>query len=463
MADLRARLLDLPKEALASLLVEHGERDERLRERLLLLVTTWDVQAQQSMPFDIEDVGRAVRRAIEVQGYIDYRGAGMYARQVEEALDVIERVLASPHGEQALPVVEVAIEALSSSLNNVDDSGEINDALDQLKSLHLRACGAAKLTPQALAKKLFDAVLNDSWYFFGDARERYALLLGDDWGAEFDRLVREAWDALPMLGPNERAPERGHRRARLQGMMQGVVGNDVEGRIDVVKKDLSSPSAFERIARICIEAGQIDRAVTWVEKGLKLFPRRDAKLVELARGVYEQLGRRDDVTRLAFDDFVGQLDIASYRRMRDTCEPKTWAEWRMKAIRHVEEQLGQSLKARTKTRCPKFADGTLLVECCSPTVTRAGRARPLGSTAARSWSQRAWLPPNLSHRLARICRRIADCRNVASETPPHDFSRAISPGRDTRRRLSKRRRTVDRRARAHPVDAHTTAVRLRQA
>lgn len=56
------------------------------------------------------------------------------------------------------------------------------------------------------------------------------------------------------------------------------------------------------------------------------------------------------------------LDIASCRRLKDTCGPETLRLWQQKAQSHVEERLNQSLKARTRSRWPKFADGTLVVE-----------------------------------------------------------------------------------------------------
>lgn len=82
-------------------------------------------------------------------------------------------------------------------------------------------------------------------------------------------------------------------------MMQRLVGNQVDERIEIIKKDLSAPSAFAQIARLCVEAGEADRAITWVEKGLKVFPRRDAKLVTLARELYSNLGRTEDLALLA--------------------------------------------------------------------------------------------------------------------------------------------------------------------
>jgi hypothetical protein len=102
--------------------------------------------------------------------------------------------------------------------------------------------------------------------------------------------------------------------------------------------------------------------VTWIKKGLKLFPRRDPKLMVFARDLYAQLGRHEDLVQLAFDDFVEKLDIATYRALKSACPTASWPGWRAKALQHVEEQLGKSLKARTRNRWPKFADGTLLVE-----------------------------------------------------------------------------------------------------
>jgi hypothetical protein len=81
----------------------------------------------------------------------------------------------------------------------------------------------------------------------------------------------------------------------------------------------------------------------------------------LARELYSGLGRSEDLIRLAFYDFVDLLDIGTYRRLKDTCGPETLRTWQQRALSHVKEELKQSLKARTRQRRPKFADGTLLV------------------------------------------------------------------------------------------------------
>lgn len=271
-------------------------------------------------------------------------------------------MLESPQRDQALRLVEAAVEVLASSLNNVDDSGEINEALEQLKGQHLRACESANLSPGMLAQKLFAAELSDEWCFFGDVREHYAHVLGDSGRIEFERLIRETWSALPALGPNERARGDEAQRGRLQGMMSRLACGDVEALIEVRKKDLSTPSAYEGITQLCVQAQQLERAVTWAEKGLKAFPSRDSKLVHLVRELYAQLGRHDALIQLLFEVFVEKLDLQSFAAMKATCSPGEWDAWGFKAVQHIEAQLSRTLKARYKDRWPKFADGTLLVE-----------------------------------------------------------------------------------------------------
>lgn len=281
-SELRAHLERQTREALIELLVGQAEHDQGLRERLVLAAATTPLS---SAPVDVAHLEQAIRRAIEVQGYIDYRGASGYALQVEEALDVIERVLNSDGKGHALRLVEAAIEALEGAMGNVDDSGELRSALEQLKSLHVRACAAAEIAPDELARKLFELELEDSYGLFLDCRDRYAHVLGAAGTTEFERCVRDAWSHLPALGPNQREREGKVRRARLREMVLGLAGDDVEARINVIKKDLSMPSAYLSIAMLCRDSGQLERAKSWVSKGLKAFPRHDPRLVQLAADI----------------------------------------------------------------------------------------------------------------------------------------------------------------------------------
>lgn len=140
-------------------------------------------------------------------------------------------------------------------------------------------------------------------------------------------------------------------------MMLRLVGGELEAQIDVIKKNLSTASAFERIARLCVEGHQVERAITWAEKGLRIFPRRDARLVQLVRDLYEQVGRHEELAKLAFDAFVEKLDVATYAALKSACSSDAWTGWRAKAVRHVEIQLAQSLKARTKIAGPSSPTG----------------------------------------------------------------------------------------------------------
>lgn len=88
-----------------------------------------------------------------------------------------------------------------------------------------------------------------------------------------------------MLGPNQRESESKVSRVRLREMMLELAGDNVEARIDVIKKDLSMPTAYLSIATLCRDSGQLERAKNWVAKALKAFPRHDPRLIQLAADI----------------------------------------------------------------------------------------------------------------------------------------------------------------------------------
>src|SRR5690606_3875733 len=86
----------------------------------------------------------------------------------------------------------------------------------------------------------------------------------------------DAWRrTVPELRPGDELDFR-HRRLRATHVMEALAraGGDVERVADVLRRDLSSPYDFLRVAEVYREAGRVEDAIEWAEREIEAFPER---------------------------------------------------------------------------------------------------------------------------------------------------------------------------------------------
>ena len=132
--------------------------------------------------------------------------------------------------------------------------------------------GAPGRSPIALARNLFERETGDGYGTFDGAAWLYADVLGEAGLAEYRRLATEAWEKLPPLN--------GRRREKADGDYYGLSGildsfaerdGDVETRIALRAKDLSSPWKYLELAEFCLKHKGANEALSWAEEGLWAF------------------------------------------------------------------------------------------------------------------------------------------------------------------------------------------------
>ena len=315
---IRAHLQGMNVDALVALILETAERDEGLMRRLDL------ASASLGADDDIleERLTAVLDEAVETHGYVGYREAREWATGVDEALDAVEELADGPHAVIALRLAEYAIGALETALNSIDDSsGHCGGLIARAADIHLAAARAAPPEPVALAHDLFAGEMSSDLDTWNGAAGRYADALGDVGLAAYRRLAEDAWAKLPARSERSREPQRdvGAYR-RLSSILDFFAerDGDVDARIALRAKDLSSSWAYYGLAEFCRKAGRAPEPLRWAEEGLRTFEdeRPDARLVEAAIALLMQAGRKADAIALSQRTFERQPDLSEYRRWR---------------------------------------------------------------------------------------------------------------------------------------------------
>ena len=364
MADVRAYLDGQDHGTLVEMILAEADRDDRLRDRLLLRTTMAAAAGAGA-----GQIRRAIDRAVRVGSFVDYAGAYDFARGIHDAIDLVEDLLRDGQPAVVIELSEHALRRVEQVLESVDDSdGEMGGLLERLQELHLVACRAARPDPDELAARLFAWELGDEWDVFRGAPETYAGVLGADGLATYRRLAEAEWAKVPAFGPGS-GEGRPHssRRYRVTSIMESLAraAGDVDELLAVKSRDLSGAHRFLEIAQVCLDAGREDEALDWAERGVRAFPTAtDGRLRAFLAELYHRRSRPDEAMALIWAEFVEHPELARYQLLKAHADRvDAWPTWRTRALEAVRASVVDEQRAArpARNRWERPADGSALV------------------------------------------------------------------------------------------------------
>ncbi len=170
-------------------------------------------------------------------------------RGVAEVVESLKDFLKEGQAERVIGLAGYAIDEIQESMEQVDDSdGELYDVFERLQELHLEACREAKPDPVDLAERLFEREMESSFDAFYGAVERYAEVLGEAGLEAYRRLAEAEWAKVTASSSGTNGRNRYGAHSRLSSIMEALAGDDLEARVAVKSRDLSSADRFLQIA-----------------------------------------------------------------------------------------------------------------------------------------------------------------------------------------------------------------------
>jgi hypothetical protein len=293
LSRIRGHLSQQGADALVEMILSLAERDQALFRKLSLAAEA----AQADDRTALARLHTAIDMATRTGGYIDYREAASWGAGVEAVLDCVAQLPAAGRGAVALELAARAVDRLEQAIGEIDDSdGHCGVLLEQAREIHLAAARATEPEPVQFARELFARETKSDYDVFNGAAELYADVLGPDGLAEYRRLAVEAWEQLPprvgRTADRHRGPER---YWRLTGILDFFAerDEDVDLRVALRAKDLSSPRSYLQLAEFCLSQGRADEALRRAEEGLWMFEddSPDERLVRFAVGLLSRAGR----------------------------------------------------------------------------------------------------------------------------------------------------------------------------
>ncbi len=349
LKDVRDMLMSRDREAMADMVLGWAKTDDRLRERLLLAAAR-----ETKAGVNLTAFRRAISNAFDAGDFVDYHGMASYAHDADEVIDQIEAIRGDGHAEAAIELSEHALKCAERAMGSMDDSdGYMHGILERLQELHCRACVDAKPDPVALAEKLFAWEMGSDWEVFLGAAARYSKVLGASGLAVYRKLAEAKWAKVPSRAPGARDSGSYGSHFRITYIMETLAGltRDVEARVAVMSRDLSSPYNFLRIAETYKEAGKRDKALEWAQRGLEEFPKqRDSRLREFLAGEYHHRKRHEEAMQLVWANFSDHHSLQAYQNLAEHARRAgAWDAWRERALAEIRERI----EARKRTERPR--------------------------------------------------------------------------------------------------------------
>jgi len=343
LARIRDHLKNRGVDALVETIMDLAERDPALFRRLDMAAA---VQA------DDKTLEARLRRGIDdatrTRGFVDYREAAGWAVGVEEALDAVADLAPGGRAGLALKLVAHAIARIERAVENIDDSdGHCSALLERARDIHLAACRSARPDSVQLARNLFARETDGAFDTFRDAAPLYADVLGELGLAEYRRLAAVAWSRLPARTGGGRARDGfSFDHFRLVSILDFFAERegDVEARIALRAKDLSSPWSYLQLAEFCRAQGRENEALRRAEEGLWVFEdgRPDERLVFFVAELLLKAGRKKDAEAHLWRALEKAPSFELYTRLRKLGGKSA----RKRAIMFLEAQLSTQERTR---------------------------------------------------------------------------------------------------------------------
>lgn len=328
---IRRYLQGLDKDALIELVLESCKVDDHLQMQLSIRAEPASTGAKRWK--------EALADALPTEEY--YGDADVEA--LNELALALEVMLDAGHTTTVIGLTRYGIREVNETVEYNEKADDLFDFAGEMFTLHLRACRAAPPDPEDLAEWLFECQFDTEYVQPANALHDYAEELGDTGLAAYRKLAEQTWATIPPRRPGRTDEGSSRYRWAITRIMEELAhatGN-LEDRVAVLSRDLSSPANYLKIAQLYSDAADHARALQWAERGWRVLPPGwPAEPLRLFLvGAYRQAGRHDDALVLTWENYAMAPSLPAYRELEDiACSAGQWPDWRRKALDLVRSQ-----------------------------------------------------------------------------------------------------------------------------
>jgi tetratricopeptide (TPR) repeat protein len=308
-----------------------------------------DVQVSASVgSIDVVTVRKGLTAVTKPSRETAWRGPARFAARIQETLVELHELVAARH-PGCVSLTEHAILCVDKALGQFSAGDADMDALRQdVRELHLAACGSVPPKPVALAARLVELAERTERDWMQDAPERYREVLGDGGLATLDAILTRKLDAIPPDSPAATS----HTGLTLRAMSESLARSlgDIDRLVRELARDLETPARYVRIAHELDSAARRDDALEWLRRGVAAHGAGDDGLREALVAGYLRVDRRSDAIALLREELqrapsaqvAGEL-LAAAGDERGT--ERTWAHAQLTQAAERDGDAGELVTA----------------------------------------------------------------------------------------------------------------------
>ena len=224
-----------------------------------------DVQVSLSVStVDAVVVRKGLTAVTKPSREVAWRGPARFAARIHETLAELHQLVVI-RDPGCVSLSEHAILCVDKALGQFSPADPDMDALrEEVRGLHLDACGAVPPKPEALAARLVELAEKTDHDWMHDAPERYRALLGDTGLAALDAILTRKLAAMP----SDSRAALSHAGLTLRAMSESLARalGDIDRLVRELANDLETPARYVRIAHELESRARKDDAVEWLQR-----------------------------------------------------------------------------------------------------------------------------------------------------------------------------------------------------
>jgi len=309
------------------------------------------------------DLIKQIENALRLDTFIPYDRASAFIDDLERAKDKIDVLLENGKAKQAVYLYEIFLSGCYEKAEEIDDSGgNLGMFFEELFCSWINARQKAKYYP----KKTIDSVLkwmeNDDYGFCYKIEKSIVKIFYRDELRIFQLSIMSRFDdAYRLESPkkDKRVYKYSYPVRENAGILKTIYDEkkDIKSYLSLCKKVGMTSEDCEIIALLYKSTDNLQEALKWVEKGLRLKEKEKFgdgsgyDLERLKRELSSLLGNNDCAIESAWADFRKHPSEYSYDELMKYVEKKDINIWHNKAIEEAKKaSLDSTIELFIKTK-----------------------------------------------------------------------------------------------------------------